>query len=215
MTNVQSPMVLNPDPRPGRWLLPLVILGMMAFTYVFVQNLPATEGGTQDISADGTGDTTATTTTTTQDGGSTTTTAPAPMPVSPEIQAYLDQVAAAETTLLEFQAEMANINSAWDADPAEIEYAVARDRLADLANRLETWASDLSAVVPPPALSEIHGTIVATANAAANAADDVLVGFEGPDAAPRIEALEVFDTAVRQFTAVADDIELQATTTGA
>lgn len=212
MTNVQSPMVLNPDPRPGRWLLPLVILGMMAFTYVFVQNLPATEGDTQDISADGTEDTTATTTTTVPDESSTTTTMPAPL--SPETQAYIDQVAAAETSLLEFQAEMANINSAWDAEPAEIEYSVARDRLADLANRLQTWASDLSAVVPPPALSEIHGTLVATANAAANAANDVLVGFEGPDAAPRIEALEVFDTAVRQFTAVADDIELQATTTG-
>lgn len=213
MTNVQSPMVLNPDPRPGRWLLPLVILGMMAFTYVFVQNLPAGESDPQDISADGTGGTTATTTTTTTTSENSTTTT-VPSALSPESQAYIDQVAAAETTLLEFQAEMANINSAWDAEPAEIEYSVARDRLADLANRLETWASDLSAVVPPPALSEIHGTLVATANAAANAADDVLIGFEGPDAAPRIEALEVFDTAVRQFTAVADDIELQATTTG-
>ena len=205
-------MVFNPDPRPGRWLLPLVILGMMAFTYVFVQNLPASEDDTQDIGADGT-ETTTTTTTTTLATGPTTTTIPTEL--SPEAQAYIDQVAAAESALLEFQAEMANINSAWDAEPAEIEYSVARDQLADLANRLETWASDLSSVVPPPALSEIHGTLVATGNAAANAADDVLVGFEGPDAAPRLEALDVFDTAVRQFTAVADDIELQATTTGA
>ena len=212
MTNVQSPMVFNPDPRPGRWLLPLVILGMMAFTYVFVQNLPASEDDTQDIGADGT-ETTIATTTTTLAVGSTTTTVPTEL--SPEAQAYIDQVAAAESSLLEFQAEMANINSAWDAEPAQIEYSVARDQLADLANRLETWASDLSSVVPPPALSEIHGTLVATGNAAANAADDVLIGFEGPDAAPRLEALDVFDTAVRQFTAIADDIELQATTTGA
>lgn len=205
-------MVFNPDPRPGRWLLPLVILGMMAFTYVFVQNLPASEDDTQDIGTDGTETTITTTTTTTPDSSTTST---IPTELAPETQAYIDQVAAAESTLLEFQAEMANINSAWDAEPAEIEYSVARDRLADLANRLETWASDLSSVVPPPALSEIHGTLVATGNAAANAADDVLIGFEGPDAAPRLEALDVFDTAVRQFTAIADDIELQATTTGA
>ena len=203
-------MVLNPDPRPGRWLLPLVILGMMLFTYVFVQNLPADESDPQDI---GSGGTAATTTTTAAVDDTTTTTTTAPT-VSPETQAYLDQIASAEEVLLGFQAEMANINSAWDADPKQIEYAAARDQLADLANRLATWASDLASVVPPPALSELHGTLTATASAAANAANDVLIGFEGPDAAPRIEALEVFDTAVRQFTAVADDIELQATTTG-
>lgn len=202
-------MALNPDPRPGRWLLPLVILGMMLFTYVFVQNLPADESDPQDIGSDGT---VATTTTTVAVEATTTTTTATTL--SPEVQAYIDQIASAEEALLGFQAEMANINSAWDADPKQIEYAAARDQLADLANRLATWSSDLASVVPPPSLSELHGTLTATASAAANAANDVLVGFEGPDAAPRIEALEVFDTAVRQFTAVADDIELQATTTG-
>lgn len=204
-------MVLNPDPRPGRWLLPLVILGMMMFTYVFVQNLPADESDPQDIGADGAVATTTTTTLAVDDTTTPTTAAPI---LSPETQAYIDQMASAEGSLLGFQAEMANINSAWDADPKQIEYAAARDQLADLANRLATWASDLASVVPPPSLSELHGTLTATGNAAANAANDVLVGFEGPEAAPRIDALEVFDTAVRQFTAVADDIELQATTTG-
>ena len=29
-------MALNADPKPGRWILPLVVLGMVAFTYFFV-----------------------------------------------------------------------------------------------------------------------------------------------------------------------------------
>jgi hypothetical protein len=33
-------MALNPDPKPGRWILPLVVLGMVAFTYFFVRALP-------------------------------------------------------------------------------------------------------------------------------------------------------------------------------
>lgn len=203
-------MVMNPDPRPGRWLLPLVILGMMAFTYVFVQNLPAADGDTQDIGS-GTAAVTTTTSTTTPDA--TPTTAPAPT-LSPEAQDYLNQVAAAETELLAFQAEMADINGRWDSEPRTIEFADGEALLTDLANRLDSWATNLAAVVPPVTLSDGHGVLTGTAQAAADAADDVLTGFTGPDAEPRIAALEQFDLAVTAFTAAADDVELRATTTG-
>ena len=131
LTNVSSPMVLNPDPRPGRWLLPLVILGMMVFTYVFVQNLPAADGETQDIGANGVD---AQTTTTTAVSATTSTTAPAPV-LSPEVQDYLNQVATAETDLLAFQAEMADINGRWDAEPRTLEYADGEALLTDLPRR--------------------------------------------------------------------------------
>jgi hypothetical protein len=203
-------MVLNPDPRPGRWLLPLVILGMMVFTYVFVQNLPAADGDTQDIGANGV-DTSTTTTTTPVD--TTSTTAPAPV-LSPEVQDYLNQVATAETELLAFQAEMADINGRWDSEPRTIEYADGEALLTDLANRVATWATNLAAVVPPATLTDAHGVLTATAQAAADSASDVLTGFTGPDAEPRLVALTEFDTAVTAFTAAADDIELRATTTG-
>ena len=202
-------MVMNPDPRPGRWLLPLVILGMMVFTYVFVQNLPAAEDDTQDI---GSGTTIATTTTTAVTA-TTASTAPPPT-LSPETQDYLGQIATAETELLAFQAEMADINGRWDAEPREIEYSEGEVLLTDLANRMDTWATNLGAIVPPVTLSEAHGVLLATAQAAADSADDVLTGFTGPDAAPQIAALEEFDIAVTAFTAAADDVELRATTTG-
>lgn len=204
-------MVMNPDPRPGRWLLPLVILGMMTFTYVFVQNLPASDADTQDIGANGV-DAASTTTTAPPDAITTTTVAAAVL--SPETQDYLNQVATAETTLLAFQAEMADINGRWDADPRTLEYSEGEALLTDLAARMSTWATDVAAVVPPVALSEAHGVLTATAQASAESAADVLAGFTGPDRDPRITALSEFDIAVTAFTAAADDVELRATTTG-
>ncbi len=203
-------MVLNPDPRPGRWLLPLVILGMMVFTYVFVQNLPAADGETQDIGANGVE---AQTTTTTAVSATTSTTAPAPV-LSPEVQDYLNQVATAETELLAFQAEMADINGRWDAEPRTLEYADGEALLTELASRMGTWATNLVAVVPPATLTDAHGVLTATAQASADSAGDVLTGFTGPDREPRITALGEFDVAVTAFTAAADDVELRATTTG-
>src|SRR3970040_1221947 len=53
-------MAVNPDPKPGRWILPLVILGMVAFTYFFVRSLPEASpdttlvsGPTTTVPADG------------------------------------------------------------------------------------------------------------------------------------------------------------------
>ena len=207
-------MVLNPDPRPGRWLLPLVILGMMTFTYVFVQNLPGADAETQNLGTDGE-PAVDESTTTTLEGASTTTSSTNAPTLSPEAQTYVDQVAAAEAALLAFQGEMADINTRWDADPKEIEFGDGESQLTDLSDRIAAWSTDLSAVVPPVALNTAHGVLLATAGVSADAAAAVLEGFTGPDAAPRITALGEFDTAVRSFTAAADDIDLQASTTGA
>ena len=80
---------------------------------------------------------------------------------------------------------------------------------------MATWATNLVAVVPPATLTDAHGVLTATAQAAADSAADVLTGFTGPDAEPRLTALVEFDVAVTAFTAAADDVELRATTTGA
>ena len=62
-------MAVNPDPKPGRWILPLVILGMIAFTYFFVRSLPEASPNTTLAAGD-------TTPTTVGEGGPTTTSVP-------------------------------------------------------------------------------------------------------------------------------------------
>jgi hypothetical protein len=203
------PMAVNPDPRPGRWLLPLVILAMVGFTYVFVESLPAAESDLQDLTEDAT--TTSTTSTTVDEGGSDSTTTTTTTPTSPEVVAYLEQVTEAEGEIIGLQAEMGSINSAWDADPREISYGDAEAALQDLAARVATWADEVEAIPPPVGLEDAHDLLGEFAQATADAAAEVLVGLQAPDTGEaRRAALEQFDTAVRGFTAAADDVEQRA-----
>lgn len=198
-------MALNPDPRPGRWLLPLVVLGMVGFTYVFVQTLPGSEADGLDVSSD---EVSTSTTTTTIDLTETTTTT---IPLSPDFAAYLETVDGFETELTAFQTEMATINGQWDA--REIEYSVAETALIDLAGRVGAWLDGVIAVIPPAQLTTGNDILVQAASAASDAARDVVAGIQAPTADPRVAALEQFDAAVLAFTAAADDLDLQARST--
>lgn len=196
-------MAVNPDPRPGRWLLPLVVLAMVLFTYVFVQSLPSAEPEQQDLSEDATTTSTAATTVPGADGSSTTTTT---APLDPAVDAYLASLADAETELTGFQAEMASINNRWDADPKEIDFAAAEAALEDLAGRISVWAEGVGGLSAPESLAESQGLVTSTAEAAADAAAEVLAGLRSPDTGEaRRAALEQFDLAVRGFTAAVDD----------
>ncbi|MFP5331510.1 MAG: hypothetical protein ACLGHX_03975 [Acidimicrobiia bacterium] len=198
-------MAVNPDPRPGRWLLPLVILGMVLFTYVFVQALPSAEGEGTDLSAD------ASTTTTTSPEDSSTTTTTAPAPLDPSVQGYLDTVAAQEAQLTGFQTEMAAINGQWDAEERTVTYQDTEAALVDLASRVRTWAEEVATVVAPLGLEGVHTVLSAAAAEAANAADAVVAGLQSSDTGEaRRAALDSFDEAVRAFTAAADEAEFQA-----
>lgn len=199
-------MAVNPDPRPGRWLLPLVILGMVLFTYVFVSALPSAESDGTDLSAD------ATTTTTTSPEDSTTTTTTAPAPLDPSVQGFLDTVEAQEVQLTGFQTEMASINGQWDAEERTVTYQDTEAALVDLAARVRTWAEDVASVVAPLGLEGVHTVLSAAAAEAANAADAVVAGLQSSDTGEaRRAALDSFDEAVRAFTAAADEAEFQAT----
>ncbi|MEX0757309.1 MAG: hypothetical protein WD532_11255 [Acidimicrobiia bacterium] len=198
-------MALNPDPRPGRWLLPLVILGMVVFTYVFVQALPGAVAEGEDLSA---GATTTTTTEATDESSTTTTTA---VVLDPSVQNYLDLVASQETALTGFQTEMATINGQWDAEERTVTYSDTEAALVDLSGRVRTWAEGVATVVAPLGLENVQTVLSAAAAEAANAADAVVAGLQSSDTGEaRRAALDSFDEAVRAFTAAADEAEFQA-----
>jgi hypothetical protein len=201
-------MAVNSDPRPGRWLLPLVILGMVLFTYVFVQALPAADREGNDLS------TGAETTTTTVPEDDTTTTSTTVAALDPSVQAFLDLVSSQEIALTGFQTEMATINGQWDAAERTVTYPQTEAALTDLAARVRTWAQDVANVVAPLGLEGVHTVLSAAAAEAANAADAVVAGLQSSDTGEaRRAALDSFDQAVRAFTAAADEAEFQATLT--
>lgn len=206
-------MTVNPDPRPGRWVLPLVVLGMVAFAYVFVRQLPGAGEGERELSSDGLA------TTTTSIPGSTTTTSPEgvtettlePLPIDPAVQSYLDILTAQEAELNGLQTEMASINGRWDADPKQITYEEARAALRDLNGRIATWANGVSAVTPPAGLVDAHAALAQGAAATGAAAPQVLAGLESSDTGEsRRAALATFDAAVQSFLDAAAAIRAQA-----
>ena len=189
-------MALNPDPKPGRWVLPLVVLGMVAFTYFFVRALPtgsengATEttlSATNTTLAGGNGDTPTTTAPGTTDTG----TADGPT------QAYLDGVTGILTSMEDLQREMAAVNGGFDADPREVEYSDAVDRLRALAEQADSLVSQLDELTPPDALTTNHETIHTAVTGAAAAAEEALAGLQSTDeGSQRRNAAEAFDAAV-------------------
>lgn len=192
-------MAVNPDPKPGRWVLPLVVLGMVAFTYFFIQNLPGggtTDGGTED-----------TTTTTTSDGGnggdtgSTTTTAPS----DPAVDQYLQSVEALRQQLATFQVEMNTVNDGFDADPREIQYGEAVERLTTLSGNVTTWSESVAALTAPAGFEQPQADMTTAAATCAEEAAEVLVQIQSPNpAADRQAAVARFNEAVDDFNTAAD-----------
>lgn len=196
----------SPDPRPGRWILPVVILGMVLFTYVFVETVPGAEGDGRDLTA---GSSSSTTTTTAE--GETPTSSTTTLPLDPALASFIASVDELVTQLTALQAEMTAVNAAWDADPREIEYTAAEAQLEDLSARVATWAGTVAGLSPPPALAAGHQTLTTTAQTTAAAAAAVLAGLQGPDAQPRIDALAQFNQAASAVSAAADQLRAAAT----
>ncbi len=142
----------NPDPKPGRWILPLIIVGMVGFTYFFVQQLPGTQPEeTTTTSA-------ANTTTTTGDGGEETTTTTGGATVPAEVQDYVeDEQFQAE--LAGIEADLLDVNTQQDASPRVIEYQDALALFRDVEERGLGHATDGVEIAAPPAGYETLATI--------------------------------------------------------
>jgi GH24 family phage-related lysozyme (muramidase) len=186
-------MAINPDPRPGRWLLPLVVLGMMLFTFVFVTRLPGAEPVV----------------TTSPPGDNSTTTAPlgsttvaTTVPIDPALQTYRDALTALATELAGFQTEMIAVNEGWDADPKTIDAATAKSRLTALRDQTATWAAAIGQLTVPVGMEANQAAIAEAANRAAAAAESALTGFtSAPGPEQRRQAVTDFSAASTDFTA--------------
>lgn len=198
-------MALNPDPKPGRWILPLVVLGMVAFTYFFVRALPEGTEEPSDTTVSAS-DTTFPGTDTSPDGSSPSTTAPTDSSLDPETQAYLDGVGVILTSMEDLQREMAAVNGGFDADPRTVEYGDAVDRLTVLADQAAGLVEELDSLTVPEALATNHETIRTAVTTAATAADEAVAGLQSTDdGSQRRNAVEAFDTALADLQTAVDN----------
>jgi hypothetical protein len=192
-------MARNPDPKPGRWILPLIVIGMVAFTYLFVQGLEPTPQASPGETA-----TTTMIPAVPLDGGPIDTSESTL--VDAEVQAYLDQVTLLTTDIVALGAEMVRVNEQWDN--REIEFGSARNELRDEINvNVALWGDRVVAVVPPASLTSQHQVLIDSAVAVNTAATEVLAGIESSDnGEQRTAALVSFEVAVGAFNTGADII---------
>ncbi len=184
-------MAVNPDPKPGRWILPLVILGMIGFTYFFVRELPEASPDTTLVGQPVTTTLPESTGTTEDLGGGT---------LAPETQAYVDELDNINDALQLLGVEMVTVNDGFDADPREIEYEDAELRLEAVQTQTQVLADNLDALTVPVGM-EINQEALKTAmQFAALAAGDALNGLLSTDTGElRRNAIEAYTRAVADF----------------
>ncbi len=194
-------MAVNPDPKPGRWILPLVVLGMVAFTYFFVRELPE---ASPDTTLLGSGDTTTTTTPLSNgttlpggDNGSTT--------LDPDTQAYLTALGEVNDELQVLKTEMITVNAGFDADPREIEFGDAVTAFEQIIADTRALSEGLGGLTPPEALQINHDFLVNAMGLAVSSAQESLAGLQSSDTG------ELRRASAEAFTNAADDFDTEVT----
>ncbi len=198
MAIVSLVMAVNPDPKPGRWILPLVVLGMIAFTYFFVRELPEASTETTLVTGGATtttgGDGTTTTGETGENGGGGET------PVDPELQAYLDEIDAINEELQVQRSELVTVNTAFNQDPREVEFGEAEDRFEAVETATQELASRLGALTPPEILAANHQSLVTAIGLASDSIASALEGLRSTDTGQqRNSAVEAYTTAAADY----------------
>ncbi|KAA3640452.1 MAG: hypothetical protein DWP92_03030 [Armatimonadetes bacterium] len=183
------------DPKPGRWILPVVIVALIGFTYLFVNALPAADVAASTSTTSSTSTTLAPTTTTS-------TTLPN------AILAFLQEVDRFEAEAIALQAELDMVNEDWEnrddtgatLDETKAGFEAVRDGAQELSNQVA------AAIVPEPFPPAWPDTIVA-AQLLVTRADEVIDGLLAPDdGSLRRQAVTAYGDATTAFTAQLDTV---------
>lgn len=160
------PPVSREDPKPGRWVLPIVIVALIGITYVFVNALPAA-----DVAASTS--TTSSTTSTTEATSTTTTT------LATDILAFLGEVDRFDTMSQELLTQMNEVNDTWEADEASS--TETRDGFVEVRDGAQELANQVAATVPPDPFQPAWPDTITASQTLVTAADAVIDGFDAPD----------------------------------
>jgi hypothetical protein len=188
--------VSKEDPKHGRWILPLVVLALVAFTYTFVNNLPPAETPTTTTVAAGDQ------TTTTETPETTTTTT-----LAPEIVAFAATVDSLSAQADEMRARAQTIN---DEYPDTTGYGATRDALSEIRTETSDFNDAIGEVTNtdtvPVAAREKWGDVTTAAAAMQLAADNMLDGLVNTSGSERrLAALDDYNIAAATLTQALDD----------
>ncbi len=179
----------NQDPKPGRLVLPLVLIGMIATTYTFVNrvvsnndlDISVVEEEITTVEETETDDTTTTSTTTTT------------LPV--EVVTYLEEIQGEKVQSDELGQKVLEANQRWDDELSS--YQEAKDEFAKFIEDAEQFVQTVSEPGPPNTFANLvtsHEELTVLANLIYEDTKELLEGLTSSDTGERrAAALDSFN----------------------
>ena len=196
----------NPDPKPGRIVLPLVLIGMIATTYTFINrvatnndiNIIAEETPVETVAEVVVEETSTTTTSTT---------------LPDNYVAYLEEITAEKIQATELGKEVLEANENWD--DKTVTYQEAKDEFRAFIATAEQFVSTVSDPGPPNEYANLvtsHEELKTLVNLIYLDTVELLAGLESSDTGEqRAAALDAFNSDLDQFIKKIEEIVASAT----
>ena len=196
----------NSDPKPGRIVLPLVLIGMIATTYTFI-NRVATNNNLEIVTEDTTVTTSADIVTEETTTSTTTTTLPE------DFVAYLEEITAEKIQANELGKKVLEANQNWD--DKTVTYQEAKQEFAAFIDDAEEFVVTVSDPGPPNQYANLvtsHEELKTLVNLIALDTVELLAGLESSDTGEkRAAALDSFNKNLDQFIKRVEEIVASAT----
>ena len=192
----------NQDPKPGRLVLPLVLIGMIATTYTFINRVssnndleiqPVTEEVVETIVEDSTPEDTTTTTTTT---------------LPDEVVTYLEEISSEKIQSIDLATKVLEANDNWDND--SITYQEAKDEFAEFIEDAQQFVETVAEPGPPSTFAGLvksHEELKSLAELIYADTQELLEGLTSSDTGEqRAAALESFNNNINGFQEKIEEI---------
>ena len=192
----------NPDPKPGRLILPLVLIGMIATTYTFINRVTTNnnleviniENNTEEVvSQEVVEDTTTTSTTTT-------------LPES--VVTYLEEIQAEKIQSIELGKKVLETNQRWD--DKDTTYQEAQQEFEAFIDDAEQFVATVTDPGPPSSNASLissHEELKILVNLIYEDSKELLEGLTAPDTGERrSSALSSFNSNLGSFQQKIEEI---------
>ena len=192
----------NEDPKPGRLVLPLVLIGMIATTYTFINRVatnnnleiePSVEQVTDEPEQVPVTEDTTTTTTTTLPG---------------EVVTYLEEISSEKIQSIDLATKVLEANDKWDNE--DTTYQEAKDEFANFIEDAQQFVETVSEPGPPTTFAGLvksHEELKSLVELIFADTEELLEGLTSSDTGERRSAaLDSFNNNINLFQEKIDEI---------
>ena len=192
----------NDDPKPGRLVLPLVLIGMIATTYTFI-NRVSTENNLEIVQTDNVVVETTTPEAPTEDTTTTTTTT-----LPDEVVTYLEEISSEKIQSIDLATKVLEANDNWDNEL--LTYQEAKDEFAEFIEAAQQFVQTVSEPGPPSTFAGLvksHEELKSLAELIYGDTEELLAGLTSSDTGQqRAAALESFNNNITLFQEKIEEI---------